>query len=164
MTALDDPLTGPYNDPLYFEQWALPVIGAPEAWDALPTDAPQVTVAVIDSGICTEHPDLAGRILPGWDFLEQDAIPQDEFGHGCSVAGVIAAQPNNGIGIVGVAPNAQVMPLRVLDASGMGSYSNVAAAIVYAADHGAQIINLSLGGRTRRRRSKTRCVTRSRMA
>ncbi len=146
VTALDDPLAKPYNDPLYEQQWALPVIGAPAAWESLPANAPQITVAVIDSGICAAHPDLAGRIISGWDFLEQDAVPQDDLGHGCAVAGIIAANPNNGIGIIGVAPNAQIMPLRVLDAQGVGSYSDVAAGIVYATDHGAQIINLSLGG------------------
>lgn len=103
-----------------------------------------MTVAVIDSGICASHPDLAGRIVDGWDFLESDAVPQDDFGHGCSIAGVIAANMNDGIGIAGVALNAQIMPLRVLNASGVGSYSDVAAAIVYAADNGAQVINLSL--------------------
>ena len=134
------------NDPRYPEQWALPAIGAPNAWAQLPADAPKITVAVIDSGICANHPDLAGRIEPGWDFLDNDAVPQDDFGHGCSVAGIIAANINDGIGIAGVAPNAQIMPLRVLNSSGVGSYSNVAAAIVYAADNDASIINLSLGG------------------
>ncbi|MCG2784936.1 MAG: S8 family serine peptidase [Anaerolineae bacterium] len=134
------------DDPRYAEQWALPAIGAPSAWAELPADAPKVTVAVIDSGVCAEHPDLAGRIEAGWDFLENDAAPQDDFGHGCSVAGIIAANTNDGIGMAGVAPNAQIMPLRVLNASGVGSYSDVAAAIVYAADNGAQVINLSLGG------------------
>jgi hypothetical protein len=143
VSALDDLIP---NDPRYAEQWALPAIGAPSAWGQIPADAPKVTVAVIDSGVCTSHPDLAGRIVNGWDFLENDAIPQDDFGHGCAVSGVIAANINDGIGIAGVAPNAQIMPLRVLNASGIGSYSNVAAAIVYAADNGAQIINLSLGG------------------
>jgi len=143
VSALDDVIP---NDPRYAEQWALPAIGAPSAWAELPADAPKVIVAVIDSGICASHPDLSGRILDGWDFLESDAVPQDDFGHGCSVAGVIAANMNDGVGIAGVAPNAQIMPLRVLNASGVGSYSDVAAAIVYAADNGAQVINLSLGG------------------
>jgi hypothetical protein len=142
--STDAPLT--VNDPRYAEHWALPTIGAPSAWAELPVDAPKVTVAVIDSGICASHPELAGRILNGWDFLESDSTPQDDFGHGCSVAGIIAANMNNGIGIAGVAPNAQIMPLRVLNASGAGSYSDVAPAIVYAADNGAQVINLSLGG------------------
>jgi len=137
--------SAPLDDPLYPQQWALPVIGAPAAWAALPAGAPPVTVAVIDSGICADHPDLAGRALPGWDFVENDADPQDPFGHGCAVAGVIAAA-HDGAGMAGVAPNARILPLRVLDAQGVGTYSNVAAAIAQAADQGAQIINLSLGG------------------
>ena len=136
----------PTSDPYYEQQWALPVIGAPDAWLELPDNAPLVTVAVIDSGICLDHPDLAGRILPGYDFAENDSEPQDAFGHGCGVAGIIAANIDDGIGMAGVAPNAMILPLRVLDEQGIGTYSDVAAAIVYATDHGAQIINLSLGG------------------
>ena len=136
----------PPNDPYFDQQWALPVIGAPEAWLELPADAPQVTVAVIDSGICADHPDLAGRVLPGWDFVEDDATPQDAFGHGCGVAGIIAANVDDGIGMAGVTPNALILPLLVLDASGIGTYSDVAAALLYAADHGAEVVNLSLGG------------------
>ena len=83
-------------------------IGAPDAWADMPMDAPLVTVAVIDSGICADHPDLQGRIVDGWDFLKNDGIPQDDFGHGCAVAGVIAANMNDGIGIAGVAPNARI--------------------------------------------------------
>lgn len=144
-TALVD-ISSPPSDPYYAEQWALPVIGAPDAWAELPDDAPLVTVAVIDSGVCLDHPDLAGRILAGYDFVDDDAIAQDELGHGCGVAGIIAANIDNGIGIAGVAPNAMVMPVRVLDANGIGTYSDVAAGIVYAVDNGAEIINLSLGG------------------
>ncbi len=136
----------PPNDALYSQQWSLPVIGAPDAWKALPSNAPKVTIAVIDSGICADHPDLAGRILSGWDFVENDAVPQDEYGHGCGVAGIIAANIDDGAGIAGVAPNTMILPLRVLDAKGVGTYSNVAAAIVRATDEGAQIINLSVGG------------------
>lgn len=136
----------PPNDSRYGEQWALPVVGLPEAWDNLPPRT--VTVAVIDSGICAGHPDLQGRILPGYDFVDDDNDPADVFGHGCGVAGVIAANANNGIGIAGVAPNVQIMPLRVLDASGQGNYSNIANAIIYAVDNGADIINLSLAGPT----------------
>ncbi len=144
VSALEN--VAPVNDPRYLEQWALEAIGAPDAWAAMPADAPAVTIAVIDSGICADHPDLQGRIVDGWDFLENDGFPQDDFGHGCAVAGVIAANMNDGIGIAGVAPNARIMPLRVLNSSGVGSYSDVAAAIVYSVDHGAQVINLSLGG------------------
>jgi thermitase len=136
--------TGP-NDARFAEQWALPVVGLPEAWTALPSGQ-TVIVAVIDSGVCLNHPDLQGRIIVGYDFVDNDNDPSDVFGHGCGVAGVIAANANNGIGIAGVAPNAQIMPLRVLDAQGLGNYSNIASAIVYAADNGANIINLSLAG------------------
>ena len=136
----------PPSDPFYDQQWALPVIGAPDAWLALPSAAADVIVSVIDSGVCADHPDLAGRVLPGWDFVDDDAQPQDVSGHGCGVAGIIAAKGDNGVDIAGVAPNAVILPLRVLDAQGIGSYSDVAAAIVYAVDHGAQVINLLLGG------------------
>jgi len=135
------------DDPLYDQQWALTVIGAPDAWAALPGDAPQYIVAVIDSGICVDHPDLAKRIGDGWDFIDNDAVPQDAAGHGCAITGIIAANANDGLGMAGMAPNTRIMPLRVLDAQGVGTYSNVAAAIVYAADHDAAIINLSLGGK-----------------
>lgn len=135
-----------FDDPLYSQQWALPVINAPAGWTNMGADATPVAVAVIDSGICADHIDLAGKILPGYDFVDDDPIPQDDFGHGCGVAGIIAARTGNGAGIAGIAPNARILPLRVLDASGLGTYSDVAAAIVYATDNGAQIINLSLGG------------------
>lgn len=136
----------PTSDPYYDEQWALPVIGAPDAWQQLPDDAPMVTIAVIDSGVCLNHPDLAGHILSGYDFVENDTTPEDALGHGCGVAGIIAANIDNDIGIAGVAPNAMIIPLRVLDARGVGTYADVAAAMIYAVDNGAQIINLSLGG------------------
>jgi len=134
------------NDPFYSQQWAMPVIRAPEAWPLLPATTPTITVAVIDSGICATHPDLVGRIVPGYDFVQNDTTPQDEYGHGCEVSGIIAANRSNALGIAGVAPNTQIMPVRVLDSAGSGTYSNVAAAITYATDNGAQIINLSLGG------------------
>ncbi len=134
----------PPSDPDYGKQWALGVIGATGAWASLPTNATPITVAVIDSGICATHPDLVGRALPGKSYVSTDT--HDEFGHGCSVAGVIAANIDNDIGIAGIAPNVKILPLKVLNAQGVGSYSDVAAAIVFAADNGARIINLSLGG------------------
>ncbi len=136
----------PANDPFFPDQWALPVIHAPEGWATLTSNTPDVIVAVLDSGICADNVDLIGRVTAGWDFVQDDAAPQDEFGHGCSVAGVIAANGNNSVGIAGVAPNVKIMPIRVLDAQGIGTYSRVAAGITYAVDHGASIINLSLGG------------------
>ncbi|MCA9906065.1 MAG: S8 family serine peptidase, partial [Anaerolineae bacterium] len=111
VAALDSPAP---NDPLFGEQWALTAMNAPAAWAALPGDAASVTVAVIDSGICANHPDLAGRILPGHDFVEGDSSPEDALGHGCAIAGIIAANANDGIGMAGLATNARIMPLRVL--------------------------------------------------
>ncbi|MCA9909431.1 MAG: S8 family serine peptidase, partial [Anaerolineae bacterium] len=136
----------PPNDVHFSEQWGLQAMNVPLAWAAtLNEPVTPAVVAVIDSGVCASHPDLEGRILPGWDFVENDSVPQDEFGHGCNVTGIIAANVDNGIGIAGVSPQALVMPLRVLDASGLGTHSAVAQAIVLAVDHGAQVINLSLG-------------------
>ncbi len=134
------------NDPRFAEQWYMPVIGLPTAWGSVDASTQPITVAVIDSGICGTHPDLGGRLLPGYDFVENDTDPQDDFGHGCGVAGVIAANFNNVEGIAGVAPNVQIMPLRVLDGRGLGGYSIIAEAIIYAVDNGADIINLSLAG------------------
>ena len=117
-------------------------VDAPEAW-SLGRGA-GVVVAVVDTGIDPSHPDLAGRVVPGWDFVEGDAVPQDLSGHGTHVAGTIAAG-QNGAGVIGVAPAASVMPLRVLDANGQGSSADVAAAFAYAAERGVRVVNASLG-------------------
>lgn len=136
----------PPSDPLYQAQWNMDMIGAPSAWEQLAADTPAIQVAVIDSGVCLDHPDMQGAYSDfQWDYVQNDAVPQDELGHGCGVAGVIASQ-NNDIGTIGVAPFAKIMPLRVLGANGIGTYSNIAQAIVDATNQGAQIINLSLGG------------------
>jgi murein DD-endopeptidase MepM/ murein hydrolase activator NlpD len=137
-------LENPVNDIEYSNQWYLPVIDAPSLWNTGMQD--EKVVAVIDSGICDQHADLQGRILDGYDFVEADTNPYDDNGHGCSVSGIIAANTNNATGIAGVGKNVKIMPLKVLDSLGVGTYSNVANAIVYAVDHGADIINLSLGG------------------
>ena len=135
----------PPSDPDYDRQWALPHIQAETAWKEM-DDLKPVTVAVIDTGVCMSHEDLQDRVLDnGYDFVDDDDVPEDVFGHGCSVAGIIAANIDNGIGIAGFAPNAAILPVRVLGPSGSGSMADVAAGIVYAADEGADIINLSLG-------------------
>jgi len=135
----------PPNDPDYDRQWALPHIQAETAWDQM-GELSDITVAVIDTGVCMSHEDLVGRVLDnGYDFVDNDDDPEDVFGHGCSVAGIIAANIDNGIGIAGFAPNSSILPVRVLGPSGSGSMADVAAGIVYAADEGADIINLSLG-------------------
>ncbi|HEY9618513.1 MAG TPA: S8 family serine peptidase [Microcoleaceae cyanobacterium] len=146
--------------------WDLDQINAPEVW-AQGYTGQGVVVAVVDSGVDSTHPDLDANIwvntreiagngldddgngyiddINGWDFVDNDNIVNDLDSHGTHVAGTIAAE-NNGTGMTGVAYNARIMPVRVLDADGNGNYSNVAAGIRYAADSGADIINLSLGG------------------
>ncbi|MEJ2558050.1 MAG: S8 family serine peptidase, partial [Anaerolineae bacterium] len=135
------------NDPGYGSQWGLPQIKAPAAWD-ITTGGSDVTIAVVDTGIDLSHPDLSclGKLASGWDFVNNDATPDDDYGHGSHVAGIAAACTNNGIGVAGVAWGARLMPVKVLNGSGGGTYEDVAIGITYAADHGADIVNLSLGG------------------
>lgn len=140
------------NDPLYPYQWHLEQIRTEQAWDI--SAGQGVVVAVIDSGVAYETydvyvqaPDLANTaFVPGWDFVNNDAHPNDDHGHGTHVAGTIAQSTNNGIGVAGVAPGASIMPIKVLDENGYGPTSIVADGIRWAVDHGAQVINLSLGG------------------
>jgi len=115
-------------------------VDASAAWGT--TRGAGVTVAVVDSGVDAGHPDLV--TVPGKDWVDDDAVPQDLNGHGTHVAGTIAA-PENGLGVVGVAPEAKIMPLRVLDASGSGWGSDVAAAFDWAGDLGVRVVNASLG-------------------
>ena len=134
------------NDPYYAAyQWHLPKVGAPTAWDTA-TGSASVTVAVVDSGVQATHPDLAGRVLAGYDFANNDADPSDDNGHGTAVAGVAAARGNDGIGTAGAAWNVAILPVKTMNSSGSGSYSAIANGITYSADRGAKIINLSLGG------------------
>jgi thermitase len=131
-------------DPLRPQQWGLDTIEA-DAAHATSTGS-GATVAVIDTGVLASHEDLAGRLLPGYDFVDNDADPNDGNGHGTHVTGIVAANAGNGIGIEGVAPGAKVMPIRVLDNDGNGTGENVAKGIDYAVAHNADVINLSLGG------------------
>lgn len=132
------------NDPLFGEQWALAKIGAPCAWQRTTGNA-AVTVAVLDTGVDLNHPDLVGRLRgDGYDFVNDDADPSDDVGHGTHVSGIVAATLNNAEGISGLAPNVQILPVRVLGVNG-GSDQEIAAGIRYAVEQGAQVINLSLG-------------------
>ncbi len=141
------------NDPGYrdcpYTVWAPQWLNAEAAW-AVTTGDPNLIVAVLDSGISYSHPEFAGRVLQGWDFqnLDNDAggnYAQDDFGHGTHVSGIIGAAINNGQGMVGIAPNVKILPVKVLTATGSGDASKVASGIYYAVDNGAKIINLSLG-------------------
>ncbi len=140
-------IIAPPNDPGYSNQWAHTTMNVPLAWQLLPTNLPDgPTVALIDSGVCLNHPDLLDRLLPGWDYVEDDDTPQDEYNHGCGIAGIIASPIGNGVGVAGMVPNTRILPLRVLNATGGGSYANIASALIKATDDGADIANLSLGG------------------
>ncbi|MDW8279371.1 MAG: S8 family peptidase [Anaerolineales bacterium] len=133
------------GDPGFPFQYALVNIRAPQGWEVT-TGSHLVTIAIVDSGVDQTHPELAPKLLPGYDFVNADADPQDDNGHGTHVAGIAAAMSNNGVGMAGVSWGARILPVKVLNASNTGTYSNVAAGIVWATDQGAHIINLSLGG------------------
>jgi subtilisin family serine protease len=149
------------NDPYYTLLWGIENTGrffggqagtpdadldVPEAWtDSTGADT---TVAVVDTGVDESHPDLAPNLGPGWDFVERDGTPNDEDSdsHGTHVTGTIAAVGDNGQGTVGVAPDATIMPLRVLDADGEGTVSDAIRAYNFAAADGVKVVNASLGG------------------
>ena len=134
------------NDPLYPQQWGMPMIGANKMWDITRGD-PRIIVAVIDTGVDYNHEDLAAvNKNLGYDFVNNDNDPMDDNGHGTHVAGIIAATMNNGKGVVGVAPNVTVMPVKVCNMLGSCWESDIADGIRWAADHGAKILSLSLGG------------------
>ena len=132
-------------DPLVAQQEWLTVVGFPAAWDDTIGRA-GVTVAVIDSGVAASHPDLAGKLLPGYDYLRRDPDPDDEVGHGTAVAGIIAAAAD-GQGLVGGAPGVTILPLKVGDQIGASSFT-IAEAVYGAIERGVQVINLSLGADT----------------
>lgn len=121
-------------------------IKAVKAWDQAKGDEGTV-IAVIDTGVDFSHPDLAAKLAGhGHDFVNDDDEASDDHWHGTFVAGVAAADTNNAVGIAGVAWNCRVLPVKVMDAQGNGYYSWIIDGITWAADHGAGVINLSLGG------------------
>jgi subtilisin family serine protease len=132
------------SDPLRSHQWGLDMVEVNPA-RAVSTGTGAV-VAVVDTGVKADHQDLAGQTLPGHDFIENDDTPQDGNGHGTHVTGIIDALSGNGIGVESVAPGAKVLPVRVLDSDGSGDADTVAAGVDWATSHGADVINLSLGG------------------
>lgn len=164
------------NDSMFASQWGLTKINCPAAWDRT-KGASSVIVAVIDSGVDLDHPELAALLVPGTDMVDlgpapvarpgfrfegdfagRDGVPQDEVGHGTHVAGTIACASNNATGVAGVTWNCRIMPVRVLarivnisnpaDVRGVGSAADIAAGIRWAVDNGARVLNLSLGGVT----------------
>lgn len=134
------------NDSYYNSyQWNMPKINAPAGWDLERGGTSQVVVAVVDTGVDIGHPDLNDKIVAGYDFANDDSDPSDDHGHGTHVAGIIGAETNNGQGVAGVSWGTKIMPVKVLTSSGSGYLSDVVSGIIYAADHGARVVNLSLG-------------------
>jgi thermitase len=151
---------GDPSDSYYAFQWGLHNTGqtggtpgadisASAAWD-LYTGGNEVIIAMIDSGVDLDHPDLAGKITSGsqagYNYISPTAMPNDDNGHGTHVAGIAAAVSNNNKGVAGVSWGAKIMPLKILDSAGNGETFDLAQAIRYAVDHGAKVINMSLGG------------------
>lgn len=184
---VDGPVRKATVDPWLSRQWALSNTGqsvngtvgdvdadmdVPEAWQL--ASGAGVTVAVIDSGVDGDHPDLGGQLTGnpgelgagresngidddgngliddwrGWDWVEGDNVPQDEDGHGTHVTGTVVALRDNGLGVAGVAPEAKVLALRVLDQDGNGDWSDVVDAMEYAGDLGVRVVNMSLGAQS----------------
>jgi len=149
------PASAAPNDPLYAAQYGPRQVHAEQAW-ATSTGAGAV-IAVVDSGVDLGHEDLAGKLVPGATFVDcdpscgngdwkgPDGVGQPDDAHGTHVSGIAAAATGNGIGIAGVARDAKVMPVKVLE-EGSGSYEDIAHGVRWAADHGADVINMSLGG------------------
>lgn len=139
------------NDTYYSYQWHMPMINMEDAWDL--STGTNVVVAIIDCGVAYEDygsfyqaPDLAGtNFVSGYDFVNNDSHPNDDEGHGTHVAGTVAQTTNNSLGVTGVAFDCSIMPVKVLDGSGSGSLTDVADGIIWAADNGAHVINMSLG-------------------
>lgn len=165
--AMADALAEPdvvYVEPLYYlklesfepddvnatDRWRFDQTGETSVWSQIFSryvvaggSPPDVTVAVIDDGITTTHTDL--NVVTGWDFANNDNNPSPTGSHGNHVAGIVGAKGNNGLGATGVYPNVKLMPLKVFaDTTGAGTTASLAAAIRYAADNGAEVINMSL--------------------
>ena len=150
------PLQAAPNDPEFPEQWGMQKVGAETAWTR--SKGAGVKIAIVDSGVDPLHEDLVGKMTgDGYDFIADDTKPDDENGHGTHVAGIAAATTFNGKGVAGVAPDASIMSVRVLGGSGFNVrepdpssldeiYANSADGVRWAVDHGAKVINLSLGG------------------
>lgn len=133
------------NDPNYGSEWHLSKVSAPSGWN-ISTGDTGIIIAVIDSGVDPSHPDLAAKLLPGYNYLNRNTDTHDVLGHGTAVAGTAAAISDNQTGVAGIAWRNPVLPLVVLNSSNYATYSDIASAIIFAADNGAKVINISIGG------------------
>ena len=134
------------NDPFRSYQWSLDKVGADAAW--LKSTGVGAIVAVIDTGVAVSTVDGITSLLAGWDYVNNDANPTDDNGHGTHVANTIGEKTNNGVGCAGLAYGASILPIKALDATGSGFTSNVILGVDYAVQHGADVINMSLGAST----------------
>jgi len=133
------------NDPLFQPyQWNMRKVGAPDAW-SVTTGSSDVIIAVLDTGVDAGHPDLGGKVLAGYNAITGTNDATDGYGHGTHVSGIAAAVGNNGIGVAGTNWQAKIMPIKVLDSSGEGTDSTISRGVGWAVDHGARVLNLSLG-------------------
>lgn len=134
-----------FNDPDLKLQYGITSINAQNAWSITKGDE-SIIIAVVDTGVDLNHPDLEANLVKGYTTVKGTLSPNDDNGHGTHVSGVIGAIADNGIGVAGLAPKCKIMPIKVLSAKGDGNDSDIAEGIVWAIDHGAKVINLSLGG------------------
>ena len=137
--AMGDP-----DDPYFGRQWGLTIIGAPQAWEVT-TGSPSINIAILDTGVDQDHPDLADKIVSNINLTSSPTV-DDVHGHGTHVAGIAAATTNNGVGVAGLGHASTIMNVKVLGDGGAGTYSGLISGIIWAADNGAEIINMSLGG------------------
>jgi serine protease len=132
------------NDPLTAGQYSLDRMRVRDAWSL--SKGGIGVVAVLDTGVQAGHPDLQGRVLPGRDFINNDTNAADDNGHGTWVAGIISAKPNDGYGVAGISWTDRILPVKIMNSSGTGSTSALVNGILWAADNGATVINMSVGG------------------
>ena len=132
------------TDPLWSKQWYARTVRAPSAWNVT-TGSSQPVIAVLDTGVQANHPDLRGRVMAGYNFVANTTDAKDNGDHGTPVAGVIAGAGNNGVGVAGLCWQCRIMPVKVLNSTGGGTWSNISAGIIWATNQGANVINLSLG-------------------
>ncbi len=134
------------NDFLYTEQyqWNLPVIQTEAGWDVTRGNE-KVIIAVVDTGVDLNHPDLKNRLTKGYNVIDNNNFPDDDNGHGTHVSGIIASETNNQEGGAGITWYNKIMPIKAMESEGYGTSFNIAKGIVWAVEHGARVINLSLG-------------------
>ncbi len=131
------------NDPLYSNaEWHLRKIEAPTAWSST-TGNSSITIAILDTGVDSTHPDLSAKMVPGWNVFNNNSDTSDVHGHGTQVAGVAAANTDNALGVASVAWGCKIMPIRISNAKGNASYSDMASGLNWAADNGARVANIS---------------------